>query len=48
MNTQFRKDLKFALKAVVICFMIAVAVRSYSKLKETYCTTYVQQIEKTK
>ncbi|WP_313235720.1 hypothetical protein [Sphingobacterium multivorum] len=33
-NKTFKKDLKFTMKAVLICLIIAVAVRSYIEIKD--------------
>lgn len=33
-SVQFQKDLKFTLKAVLICLMIAIACRCYLEIKD--------------
>ena len=36
MNTTFKKDLKFTIKTIIVCSMIAVAVRCYNEIKDYY------------
>lgn len=36
MNTQLKQDLKFTMQAVLICLLIALAVRSYNEIKDSF------------
>ena len=36
MNTQFKQDLRFTLKTIFICLLIALSVRYFNQIKKEY------------
>ena len=42
MNTQFKQDLRFTLRAIFICLLIALSVRYFTNIKKEYSQKVVK------
>lgn len=46
MNKTFKKDLKFTLKAVLICLALAIACRCYIEIKDSFSYSNPTELKK--